>query len=279
LKFTTDKSDIGNSLFKEAEVTVILDEIVLKAWAKGGYKSSGIKVNGNRLVITDNNAEIKDLEFESKEIGTVDVKFHFLTKEITAKEKFLMNVTQKISESGKTFGGESYEIRKYPREVFYANAGNSILTDKNEPVLLSATNIGEPAIYNWYDSEGNLLSQGIDFNTSVTLATKYKLEVISLEDGYKDYDEIEIKLKPNNISNIFPNPAVNQLTVEYKINKANSAYISVVGTYGSNTSNNYILNVEQDSIQIDLSTYPSGVYSIVLISDGEVTDSKTLIKE
>ena len=111
------------------------------------------------------------------------------------------------------------------------------------------------------------------------MATKYKLEVISLEDGYKDYDEIEIKLKPNNISKIFPNPVVDQLTVEYKINKANSAYISVVGTYGSNTSNNYILNVEQDSIQIDLSTYPSGVYSIVLISDGEITDSKTLIKE
>ena len=279
LKFTIPTSDLGHSLFKEAEVKVTLDDIVYNAWKKGGYKGVGIKVKGNSILITEADAEIQNLDFDTKEIGTVDVKFHFLTRKITQKEKFVMNVVQQLSESRKTFGGETYEIHKYPRELFYARAQGNTTVDKEELVVLKAQSVGKPAVYNWYDMDGNLLHEGIDFETSVALSNRYKLEVITLEDGFKDYDDIEITLKPDTITHVFPNPVTEKLTVAYKINKGRSAYLSVTGTYGTNVSHNYILNIEDTNVQLDLSSYPSGVYSIVLISDGTVSDSKTIIKQ
>src|SRR5690606_7998462 len=126
--------------------------------------------------------------------GTVNVTFNFLTKEITEKDKFVMNVIQQFNSNKDVLGGETYEVRKHPRSLFYANAGNDKEVDKNETIVLEAQQISEPATYNWYDSEGNLIHEGVTFATSVEIGMKYKLEVISLADGFKDYAEVEVAL-------------------------------------------------------------------------------------
>ena len=67
--------------------------------------------------------------------------------------------------------------------------------------------------------------------------------------------------------------------INYKINETNSAYLMVIGYYGSNTSNNYILDTNAQQIQIDTSNYPLGYYTVALVCDGEIVDAKTLIKQ
>src|SRR5690606_29964478 len=134
--------------------------------------------------------------------------------------------------------------------------------------------------YNWYDSEGNLIYEGADFTTSVEVAKTYKLEIIALADGYKDYTEVEIILKPNSITTLYPNPTSNQVTVAYKINDGNSAYLSVNSLYGSNSvSYNYVLDITENDITLDVSSYPQGTYSIALITNGQIQDTVTLIKQ
>ena len=230
-------------------------------------------------MITSDDALLEDLRFDANAKGTVNVTFNFLTKEITEKDKFVMNVIQQFNSNKDVLGGETYEVRKHPRDLFYANAGNDKEVDKNETVVLEAQQISEPATYNWYDSEGNLIHEGATFATSVEIGMKYKLEVVSLADGFKDYAEVEVALKPDSLQEIYPNPASDNIQVNYKINKGSSAYLSVVGVYGSNTSENYILDIHQDNISIDVSNYPIGLYTVALITDGEIVDSKTLIKE
>jgi hypothetical protein len=138
----------------------------------------------------------------------------------------------------------------------------------------------EPAVYNWYDNEGNLIYEGADFTVSVEVGKKYKLEVIALSDGYKDYTEVEIKLKSNAITILYPNPTSNQVTVAYKINQGDSAYLSVNALYGSNNiSHNYVLNIEENETTLDVSSYPQGLYIISLITNGQVSDTTTLIKQ
>lgn len=48
---------------------------------------------------------------------------------------------------------------------------------------------------------------------------------------------------------------------------------------GVNFVNNYILNIENNTTQIDLSLLPSGTYVLSLLSDGEISDSKTILKQ
>jgi hypothetical protein len=112
------------------------------------------------------------------------------------------------------------------------------------------------------------------------VATKYKLEVIANADGFKDYSEVEVNLKPSVLKTIAPNPAINNVSIGYKLNTVGSAYLMIIGGYGtSGTSNNYILDINNTSTNIDISNYLDGYYTVALVCNGQIVDAKTLIKQ
>ncbi len=280
LEFQADSRELGKEIFKEAEVTATLDPVLFNAWIKGGMKGKGIKMkNENKIIITDDRARLDNIYLEEEQTGTLHLSFNFLTKEVTEKEKYTYHLVQKDGKTDQIIGGETYEIYKQSRELFYAQAQNEFFSDKNEPITLKAQTIDEPAIYNWYDADGNLIYVGADFSLSSEIGAKYQLEVIALSDGYKDYTEVEVKLNPNNIKSIFPNPALNKTTITYKVNQGNTAYLSINTLYASyNTTNNYVLDLQKQQITIDISHYPKGFYTIALISNGKISDTSILIK-
>lgn len=122
-----------------------------------------------------------------------------------------------------------------------------------------AAQINEAAVYNWYDLEGNLIYTGPDLTVSPEVTKTYKLEIITDTDGYKDYDQV-------------------QVTVNYIVDEATSAYLMVVSTV-TGISNNYILDTNETSININVSNYSSGFYTVALVCDGEIVDSKNLSKQ
>lgn len=280
LNFLADDAETGTLIFEEAEVRITLNDTLLTAWERGGKQRNNIvQIGSNALLVTRDNASLNNLIFNSNEIGTLNLKFNFLTQEVTEKEKYVYHVSQRYASNNEIVGGETYKIYKDPRALFFADAGNNISADKNESIILSAESINEPAVYNWYDSEGNLIYEGADFTTSVEVTKTYKLEIIALADGYKDYAEVEVTLKPNAITTLYPNSTSNQVTVVYKINEGDAAYLSVTGFYGSNVSNNYILDISQNDITLDVSNYPQGYYAVALIVNGQIQDTTTLIKQ
>jgi hypothetical protein len=281
LELIPDNKDIGKKIFEEAEVSITLDDILLQAWSDGGKRGNDIKiVRDGKIIVTGVNARLDNIKFNPKEIGTLNLKFNFLIKEITNKDHFTYHVIQKESLTGKIIGGETYEIYKHTRNLFYADAGGVKATDKNTPITLSAEDINEPALYNWYNINGDLVFEGLNYEVSVEAGKKYKLEVIALSDGYKDFSEIEVKLNPNAISSIFPNPASNNSTFTYKINEGNTAYLSInpLNTFNG-ISQNYILDTNLSEIIINLENYPLGVYLVSLITDGHISDTKYIVKQ
>src|SRR5690606_41321453 len=106
----------------------------------------------------------------------------------------------------------------------------------------------------------------------------YKLEVISNLDGLKDYDDLQVTVNPYKIESLVPNPATSQVTVNYIADEAASAYLMVVHQNSGNTSN-YIINIEENSHTTDLSSFASGLYSVILVCDGEIQGSKNLAKQ
>ena len=106
------------------------------------------------------------------------------------------------------------------------------------------------------------------------------MEVISTVDGFKDYKDVEVKLKPSTLGSITPNPATHNATINYKINGASSAYLMLIGYYGNNeTANNYILDVNANQTNLNIANYPNGFYTVALVINGDIVDAKTLIKQ
>ncbi|MDR2823842.1 MAG: S8 family peptidase [Prevotellaceae bacterium] len=281
LTFKAASEEIGKKIFEEAEINIALDKTILKNWIAGGKKGTNIKEkDGKTIIITGQNATLENLTFAPNEIGTVDLRFNFLTKEITDKEDYTYSVIQKDTRTQRIIGGETYSITKNPRTLFFADAGDGKEVYKDEPFTLNAALISEPAIYNWYDEKGNLIYEGADFSTSVEVGKKFKLEVIALADGYKDYAEVEVTVKPNVIKTLYPNPVTNNIVnIDYSINEAATAYISVMNYYYPQICNNYILNIAANQISFDTAAFPAGIYVVTLICDGEIADSKFLIKQ
>lgn len=272
----------GNPIFKEAEVSITMDDRLYQAWEKGGRETKllDLDLKRKRLIVKGNNAILGNILINANELATLRLDFNFLTEELTDKATYTYYVIQKDAETGEIIGGETYTINKNPRDLFEADAGGDKEVHLNQSITINAKDINEPAIYNWYDSKGNLIYQGKDLQIASAVAEKYKLEVISTADGFKDYTEVEVKLKPSTLESIAPNPASNNVLVSYKLNGASSAYLMVIGYYGSNgTSNNYILDVNSSKINLNVSNYPNGLYTVALVVNGKIVDATTLIKQ
>lgn len=281
LEFVIEDLETGKPIFEEAEVGVKMDDVLFNAWERGGKEAQLLDptLEDKRKIVKGNNVILDNIAFNPNEVGSLTLDFNFLTKELTDKPKFKYHVVQRDAISGNIIGGETYEIKKKTRNIFEAIAPDKE-ADLNQAITISAEDINEPAIYNWYNNEGNLIYQGKDLQIANAIAEKYRLEVIATTDGYKDYREVEVTLKPSTLENISPNPASNNVIVSYKLNGASSAYLMVIGYYGSNgTSNNYILDVNSSEANLNVSNYASGFYTVALVVNGEIVDAKTLIKQ
>lgn len=278
LEFIKEDTETGKPIYEEAEVGVKMDDILYAAWERGGKVASQLDNTNDekKKIVKGNNVILDNLQLNANELGTVYLSFNFLTQETTVKNNYRYHVIQKDASTGEIMGGETFEIKKKPRNLFTASAGNDLEIDKDETVILTAEDIFEAAIYNWYDEDGNLTYTGKEFEVSPEITKRYKLEVIT-EDGFKDYSEVEVKVHPYKLINLLPNPANSQVQINYDIENSSSAYIIVTGVTNG-VSNNYVLNINSTQTTINLNNYQSGHYIITLVCDGQIVDSKNLIK-
>lgn len=268
----------AHDITKEAEVSLTFDPI---GWnmlqASGSMEQEGIRKGGEReIFLTNPDITLNNLYFDAGVAMPMQVKFNFLTDEYTENKTYqLAFSSEDLDKPDEILGTETFIINKYGREPFNASAGNNKSVYPNENVQLSALDIDEPALYNWYDTSGTLIYTGKDLTVTAGISKKYRLEVISLSDGFKDYDEVLVEVKRYYLTNIAPNPAGAQTTISYNTRGANSAYLILVQPFG-NTTYNYILDANENKYALNTSTLPAGVYSVILVCDGEISDSKSL---
>ena len=90
------------------------------AWERGG-KQSDLLDNANdekKKLVKGNHATLDNLRFVPNEMGTLNVSFNFLAKELTDKLKFVYHVVQKEAETGEVVGGVTYVVNKDSRALF-----------------------------------------------------------------------------------------------------------------------------------------------------------------
>ena len=56
-------------------------------------------------------------------------------------------------------------------------------------------------------------------------------------------------------------------------------FVMLVKQNGNNQANNYVLDTDNNQININIGSFSAGLYTIALVVDGQIVDSKTLIKQ
>jgi len=281
IEFSNPELFRGNPITDEAEVKINLDVVTWQKWVDGGQQGENIaisRVDKNQVVVTGNPARLKNLSYAADERSLIHVGFNFLTKQKSDQADFDYQVFQHDANTNEIVGGYSYHIHVPSRETFNANAGDEVEISKGDAITLSAEEINEEAIYNWYDMDGNLIYTGANLEVSPEITRTYKLEIIALSDGIKDYSEIEVQVKEFEILQVSPNPVNGVVSIDYQAESASSVYLMLVNNI-NNSSSQFIVNPLEGNVQLDLSGYSSGLYSLVLVCDGIVRDNFNLSKE
>ncbi len=127
-----------------------------------------------------------------------------------------------------------------------------------------------------HNGNNEFISSGQSLTVSPDETTQYKLEVIAETDGYKAYDFVTVNVKQNAITSLNPNPAVSDLNVEYYLQTPApiSATLMISQPYGN--SNTYDVDVNSSTLHIDLSSYSTGYYEVLLFCNGQIVDTKAL---
>ena len=266
----------GNPVTEEAEVRITLQDELWDAWQNAGGQMENLQISREeryQLILTGSPAVVKGIPVPADARYLAHVGFNFLSEKLSGQTEFDFDFIQKSS--GEQVGGERYHIGVPGRFGFSADGGGNRYVSPNTTVELNAAPIGEAAIYNWYDPAGNLISTGADLSVAPEITTEYKLEVIAEADGVKDYALVEVKIKEHELTNVVPNPATGSTTVSYRLSNATSAYL-ILSMSGSAGSNQYILDVDNSSVQLNLGDHPPGAYNLVLVVNGQPVDLRTL---
>ncbi len=186
------------------------------------------------------------------------------------------------SSSGEIIGGERYKInKKIPdRYLFAADAGGDQTILQHESLILHAQPISESAEYNWYDQNGVLLHTGMTYAYQSDTSTVVSLEVIADIDGYKDYQDINLEVKPHSLTSIVPNPASGddllQILYEIDASVASLAHLQIVNA--SNGSIHVVpLDINSDMLTVLPSDIGQGNFSALLVVDGVVNDQLNFV--
>ena len=114
LELIKEESEAGKAIFDVAEVSLEMNKTLYNAWKRGGKQSELLKNTNDKKkkLVKGNHARLENLRFDSNEMGTLNVSFNFLAKELTDKLKFVYHVVQKEAETGEVVGGETYVVNK-----------------------------------------------------------------------------------------------------------------------------------------------------------------------
>ena len=283
--FYFDDVSIKRTLLTETEVVCEFDVQTWNKLISGNIQYSGFKVfrEGQRaLKMTSPSASLNNIPFSANELGWINMKFNFLTRTATENEIFHFDLKQVNSVDGKLVGGERYVINKRipERNLFQADGGGDVVIKKNETVVLQAVPIGESAEYNWYDQNGVFLHSGMTYVYQSDSSAVVSLEVIADIDGYKDYQDINLVVKPHSLTSIVPNPSSGDqpLQVYYEIDNsiASSAYVQIVNA--SDGSIHIVpLNTTSNMLTVLPSDIGQGNFSALLVVDGVVHGQLNLL--
>jgi len=278
IKFMIPETVYGASINEVAEISIIFDDQGWDIIKNYITPNEGIVIDAaNKTIISRSESfQLTNVLFPSETRVPIYLGFSFLTDEMGEKQEFKYHVNQYMASDGALLGGEHFIIVKPDRNDFDADAGSDKIIKKDEIVTVSATDISESATYNWYDMDGNLIFTGEDFSVSPQMTETYKLEVIANADGFKDYDEVIVEVKDCYIDNVSPNPASNDVIVDYKIENTTSGYIMVLNATAT-TNNNYMIDVNQTQTTFNVANFQQGTYSVILVCDGVAVDMRTLI--
>lgn len=257
------------------QVTMQLTPTLYQSWMAGGNQGSNIAASGMKVLLRDNGSKISNLQL----ISNTPQKLQLC---VSRKPGVLISRTDTLTycmlirnhATGEVLAGEDLVILIDPNTANSVHASYELTADGYE---LTASDIGEPATYSWYNENGEAIGYGSSVNVPLEKYGKYKVKAMSNSNKTFSEDEVDI----NNamvIESISPIPMTDVLTINLATGSTGKSKVRITSVQNQAVSEEYSLPAGDKALTINTATYPNGIYAISLIENDKIVDTKKISK-
>lgn len=270
---------VAANLFQEAEVSLHINQDfwdVANQSPNLNFEEVDV-IDDNTLRFTSSTAAINGLLFNPEQKIETYLSTSFLAEYADSEPaNFTLHFGQYDANNANLLGAVHFDIERAPDDGFEADAGPDQTIYSDESTTLLAGSINEPATYNWYDGDSMVYS-GTSLAVAPGISSEYKLEVIADSSNFKDYDVVKISVKQRWIKSLSPNPATNSVTVDYDLLPGIASASLVISDFNGTPLHISSVNLSTSSEVLNLNNFTPGLYTVSLMADGILADSRILV--
>lgn len=286
IRYKAVPNSVGEYINDFAEVSIQPTNMLVQRWMSCGHMGFNYHVDTlflyplipqTSIIFIDTVAEMANIPIRYTDNFTMRVCVNFLANTQPKNDTMSFEIIL-VDERGDIMGGERYTAIRTQGRSFRAVAHDSQCVLIGEEVSLYAEDVGEPASYYWYDEKGLKKSVQENLDIQPQHSQKIILKVVVDEDGYTDYDTVFLNVTAGEIVQVFPNPAIYHVDVEYRLADIETINRIQLLDVRGNIIENCLISDTHGCISFDISQYLPGQYSVILVSlTGEILDVKSII--
>lgn len=270
-------------LLEEAELSVTLSNSLYNLWKEGGMVAENVtsySSNPNKLYLRGDDSKICNLGLAKDQVDDIQVECNFLASKWLSiyPDTFKIHLVQRDAVTGEIVGGEAFEVIRLPRliegelkpRIDEEFTGYGLKT-------LSAQNINEEVTYEWIDENNTSLGTGKTLNVPAGTSGEIKLRVQAVSDGAVSYATVNIA-KSQKILEVSPLPFSSSVLVKLSYQSTGQTVLRLTSVSGG-VSMDYPVTEGESEVSIFTSQLQNGIYTLSLIENGKVIDSKNITKK
>jgi hypothetical protein len=283
LKFLDTEKSTKFNILNFVDVHLKFDSISWTSVSNIFQNNRGVNIlRPGHVQIIDNNLALNNINWSANTLVPANIQFYLKSKVKHEKNEYKYEIREYLLDSVGTevgFGGLYFTIDVPNINSFEANTKSNVKTNHGKPVELYAVQQNVPNLeYNWYDEDGILIGSGTNIFVNPDSTTLYTLEVSHSNFCMKDVANVVVEVNYNFISNIIPNPTSSNLTIEYQFDQnITSGQIKIYNQAGTLMST-HNLNINSNSINLNVARYRPGTYTVVLIGNNIEYDNANFVK-
>ncbi len=281
LHITPGNSNKDDDMFKHFEVTFTLSKRLYKSWQMCdglGENITSYASDPSKIYINGPYSNIRYFSLPKNALDSIMVTIQTNAGIFSANTlDYTFNV-KLVDADAHTVGGTSFRLyQEGNRQVIEPGIG--VIGGDNGQFTLSANNISEPVTYQWLDRDRNVLSTDKSLTVPVQDINKqYTLKVTAEQDGAVAYATLDKNADLCTIS-VSPNPFVNEIKVLLTSAATAASTLRIAPVTGNAPVVDYKIETGAKTISVPTESWQSGIYVVSLLINGQIIDSKQIVKQ
>lgn len=248
------------------------DSMVGQVTMKGCTAS---RIDPHMITIADRCSAIQNFTLYPDDLDSIGISATVRGDcDITVPLKRSVNVAVFDEGSGEIIGGEQFDFIVNPRPKIDPQI-DKILVPGGK-VKLTAKNVSEDAVYEWYDKDGNLVGKGKELTLGPTAASgEYTLHVVAVKDNVANSATVNVEQRPLIKDIEVTNPGKVKVDFNYPVPENVSARVS--SPTGNTSVEEYMIDSGATQATFHITNQMSDIMQMSIAENGKVIETRKII--